>query len=154
MTMENIGAAIKGEVEIEAPPESVFEALTNPAEMAEWWGSADTYRTKNWKVDLRVGGGWSCDAESPRGVSKVNGTYLEIDPPRKLAYTWNPSWQTGPETRVEFRLEKIASGTRLRLLHSGFEGQEESQKGHSEGWQRVLGWLNKHLAAAKAQSSI
>ena len=148
MNVECKGTTITGDIEIEAPPEAVFGALTDPSQLAAWWGSEDTYRTYDWQLDVRPGGSWSCQARDiTGGTGAVHGTYLEVDPPHKLVYTWNPSWDPGPETRVEFRLERIASGTRLRLVHSGFEGRAQSQQGHSEGWQRVLGWLNAHLTS-------
>ena len=46
---------VRASVEIAAPPEAVFRALTDPTELPRWWGSADAYRTNDWKVDLRPG---------------------------------------------------------------------------------------------------
>jgi len=74
----------------------------------------------------------------------VHGTYLEVDRPRALAYTWMPSWDTLPATTVRFTLTPIAGGTRLNLLHDGFAGFDKSQTGHTEGWKRVLGWLSAY----------
>lgn len=143
MRFDCIGASIDGEIDIEAPPEKVFDAMTDPELLAQWWGSDDTYRTSNWKVDLRPGGAWSCDAASTDGTHKstVNGTYVVVDRPRVLEFTWKPSWdQIGP-TNVRLVFEPIPTGTRLRLLHKGFEGFAESQRGHTLGWSRVMGWL-------------
>src|SRR5207249_2883290 len=90
MIAEVRGATVVGEIEIDAPPESVFDAMTDPAQLAEWWGSPETYRTHDWKVDLRPGGTWSCQATSPGGAGTVHGVYIAVDRPRVLAYTWNP----------------------------------------------------------------
>lgn len=142
MIVELKGAAVIGEVEIAAPPESVFDAFTDPQQLAEWWGSPDTYTTDNWRVDLRAGGAWSCEARGKDGnIGTVHGVYVEVDRPRALVYTWNPSWDQAAETRVDLRFEPIPSGTRVHLTHSGFEGREDSQKGHSQGWLRVAGYL-------------
>ena len=53
------GGVIKAEIEIAAPPHRVFRSLTDPAELAAWWGSDEMYRTTEWTVDLRPGGRWS-----------------------------------------------------------------------------------------------
>jgi uncharacterized protein YndB with AHSA1/START domain len=134
--------AIHLEILINATPERVFAALTDPAQLASWWGSDDLYRTFDWKIDLRAGGSWSCQARSKEGhLSTVHGTYLEVTPPRVLAYTWNPSWDPIPETRIRFELAPENGGTRLVVRHEGFEGYAESRQGHTFGWHRVLSWL-------------
>ena len=132
---------IYAEIFVEEARERVFEALTNPADLAQWWGSDEMYRTFDWKLDLRPGGAWSCQARSADGSkSTVGGVYLEIDPPSVLAYTWNPSWDTIAETKVRFTLESAEGGTLVKVEHSGFAAGAVVE-GHSEGWKRVLGWL-------------
>ena len=49
--------AIVGEVEIAAPPEQVFRALTDPAQLIRWWGD-DICKTSVWEMDARHGGKW------------------------------------------------------------------------------------------------
>lgn len=43
-------------IEIAAPPAAVFRALTDPKELEQWWGADDSYRTRDWRIDLRRGG--------------------------------------------------------------------------------------------------
>jgi len=144
MTVEIQGEGIAGEIEIAAPPERVFKALTDPAQLVEWWGSADTYRTFNWQVDVRPGGTWSCSAQGPAGpVSTVSGKYLVVDPPRALSYTWNPSWAPGEETEVHYQLEPTSSGTKVIFRHDGFQSAP-SREAHTAGWKRVAGWLQDY----------
>ena len=140
---------VRATVEIAAPPEAVFRALTDPGELARWWGSPDVYRTEDWKVDLRPGGKWSCQARSPEGSSEVRGEYLAVEPPRLLEYTWEPSWEQYRKSIVRYTLEKVPGGTRLSLQHRGLVS-EESTRGHAEGWTRVLGWLVERLAVSSA----
>ena len=145
MTVEVQGEVIVGEIEIATTPEKVFDALIDPAQLVEWWGSPDTYRTFNWQVDARPGGAWSCNAQGPAGpVSTVSGRYLVVDPPHKLSYTWNPSWQPGEESQVHYTLEAIPSGTRVSFRHEGF-ATAKSREGHTMGWMRVVGWLQNYL---------
>ena len=49
------GDVVRATVEIGAPPEEVFEALTDPAQLEEWWGTPDTYRTSSWQLEPRPG---------------------------------------------------------------------------------------------------
>lgn len=134
-------------IDIAAPPERVFEALTDPAQLASWWGSAETYRTHDWACELRPGGAWGCVATNAGSgaLTTVGGTYLVIDPPRVLEYSWRPSWEPGLDTVVRYELEPTAAGTRVRVAHRGFEGRSEACKGHEAGWNLVLGWLRAHL---------
>ena len=60
MKVASAGSSIVAEIEIAAPPDIVFDALTTPADLAAWWGAEGVYRTHDWKLDLRPGGEWSC----------------------------------------------------------------------------------------------
>ena len=71
------GGIILAEVEIAAPPERVFRALTQSDEIVRWWGSPDAYRTESWTADLRVGGSWKADGRGSDGASfTVGGVFL------------------------------------------------------------------------------
>ena len=148
------GGVIEGEIEIAAPAEAVFDAWTDPLQLAAWWGSEDTYRTFNWQMDLRTGGKWSCEAKSAAGgdTGLVYGVYVEVDRPRRLAFTWNPSWDAGEETLVEITFQEIPAGTIVRLVHSGFRDRDQSRDGHLQGWTRILGWLEQHCQNKETRS--
>ena len=51
--------SILAEIFIAAPPDRVFQALTDPQQMTKWWGERGVYRITENKADLRVGGKWS-----------------------------------------------------------------------------------------------
>jgi uncharacterized protein YndB with AHSA1/START domain len=75
-------------VEIEAPPERVFQALTTSEDVIRWWGSDDTYRTTEWQADFRVGGKWRAAGRSVDGKTFViRGEFLEIEPGRRVVQT-------------------------------------------------------------------
>jgi len=132
---------ILASVEIGVPPERVFRALASE-ELTRWWGSADTYRVTRWTGDFRVGGAWRSEGVGADGKPfSVAGEFLEVDPPRKLVQTWRADWDGGATTTITYRLDPTATGTRLTLRHEGFAGRPESCDGHSEGWERVFGWL-------------
>lgn len=141
---------VKAVVEIDASPEEVFRALTDPNELAAWWGADDAYRTFDWRIDLRAGGEWSCQARNAGGrLSSVRGRYVTVDPPRLLEYTWQPSWEEFAETRIRHELTPVDGHTRLTVTHSGFGERGESCNEHATGWNRVLGWLTSRFERAE-----
>lgn len=132
-------------VEIAAPPERVFRALTTD-EITQWWGSADTYRTTRYTADLRPGGRWRTEGVGADGTAfSVEGVFREIDPPRKLVQTWVAPWDGNNETIITYNLEAIEGGTRVTVRHEGFSDRRDSCRGHADGWERVLEWLGQHL---------
>ena len=146
-TVRIVDENIVGEVEIAAPPERVFAALTDPAELGAWWGNDDAYRTFDWVSDLRVGGERSCKAENRKigQTNTVKGKYVEIDPPRVLAFTWEPSWEKVHPTLVRFELTATGTGTHLLLIHSGWGENTQARGSHEKGWPFVLGLLETHF---------
>ncbi len=77
--------AVLAEIFIAAPPDRVFQALTDPAQMPLWWGEKDMYRITECKNDLRPGGKWVSVGVGADGKSfQVDGEYIEIDRPRLL----------------------------------------------------------------------
>ena len=95
----------------------------------------------DWESDLRVGGKRNCKAQNKMTgqMTTIKGEYLEIDPPRVLAFTWEPSWEKVHPTVVRIELTAIASGTRVLLTHSGWGEATQARSSHEQGWPRVLG---------------
>jgi uncharacterized protein YndB with AHSA1/START domain len=141
-------------VEIDAPPERVFRALTDPKELVQWWGSPDTYQVTEWQADVRVGGAWRSGGRGRDGSAfAVSGEFVEIDPPRTIVQTWKPDWDGGHTTTIRYQLDAVANGTRVTVRHEGFAGRPDSCTMHSTGWERVLGWLDGHLSPAHAATA-
>jgi uncharacterized protein YndB with AHSA1/START domain len=147
--------AATGEIFIAAPPERVFQALTDPKQAPQWWGQKGMYRITEWKCDVRPGGKWSSVGVGADGTSfRVDGEYLEVDPPRLLVHTWNASYGGSLKTVVRWELEprnvhglqhngprKMGTGTVVKIRHEGFAGAPEAACNHAQGWTRVLGWM-------------
>jgi uncharacterized protein YndB with AHSA1/START domain len=134
--------AIVAEVLINAPRASVWAALTQTRLLESWWGSPDTYRADGWTLDLRAGGKWESRGTSVDGSKfSVCGEFVEVSPIDRLVMTWKPSWDPTPPTTINYQLSEEGAATRLRMMHTGFRGYEQSRDSHSNGWQRVLGWL-------------
>jgi uncharacterized protein YciI len=75
----------------------------------------------------------------------VGGEILEVDPPKRFVHTWKAAWDGNQVTTVAYQLDPIPEGTRVTLRHEGFAGRPASCEGHTQGWERVLGWLTSHL---------
>lgn len=145
----DVGAGtIFASIEIAAPAERVFSALTNGAEVVKWWGQDGMYWTEEWVMPLEPGKSWRASGKNADGSPfSVEGEIVEVDAPRKLVWTWRAAWDGGHETKITYRLEPIEGGTRVIVRHEGFAERTESCRGHGEGWERVLGWMAGSLAA-------
>jgi len=135
------------EIEIDAPPERVFQAWIDPQQRLAWWGDDMTYRSTKFESDLRVGGKWFTEGKGTEGTDfTVSGEYTRVDPPRTLGFTWNNSWGGvgTPETHVLIELIPTSSGTHVTLTHSGFKSVS-SRDSHNQGWMRVLNWLSTYV---------
>ena len=138
---------VNASIEVAAPPDRVFRAISSP-EVAEWWGSSDLYRVEKWVGDLRVGGKWQADTRAAEGGPEmiVRGEFTVVDPPRVLEHTWEPSWEGFIKTLVRYELTPTAKGTLVTVVHSGFAQAAEAGRDHADGWKRVLGWLSIHFS--------
>ena len=134
------------EIDIDSPPERVFQAWIDPQQRLAWWGDDGVYRGQNGKRPARR---WQVghrrQERRGQGVLRL-GHYTRIEAPRALGFTWNHDWGDGemPETHVLIELTPTSSGTHVTLTHSGFTSVSE-RDGHNKGWQRVLGWLQSYL---------
>ena len=70
---------------------------------------------------------------------------LEIDPPRRLVYSWVSN---KVDTIVRFELEPVGSGTKLRFEHTGFKGMDGAMAKFfmSSGWKSKLSTVVPKLA--------
>lgn len=137
--------AIVATVEIEAPVERVYRALTSD-EITKWWGADDVYRTTQWEGDVRPGGRFRAAGVGADGTTfEVKGEYREVEAPHRVVHTWEADWEPGTPTVVSYRLEPTAFGTRVTVRHEGFTSRE-SCACHGEGWPRVLRWLVSYAA--------
>jgi uncharacterized protein YndB with AHSA1/START domain len=117
-------------VRIAASPETVFAYFTDPAKMVQWMGTEAT-------LDPRPGG--VCRI-NPSGHAAMLGEYVEVDPPRRVVFTWG--WEaevfsTPPQsTLVEVSLVPDGEGTVVHLLHRRL--QPEAVAVHRTGWEHYL----------------
>jgi uncharacterized protein YndB with AHSA1/START domain len=72
----------------DAPPQLVFEAMTKPEHVKQWWGClGEGYSVPVCEIDLRVGGKWKFVNKHPAGEAVFYGEYREIQPFDRLVHT-------------------------------------------------------------------
>lgn len=137
--------ALVSEIHIAAPPDRVWQALTDPEQAMHWWTSTEC-PIEAFSIEPKTGGRWRYDSKQSEfevnGVSKFHceGEVLEYDPPRVLVFTWVANWHEHPShlTVVRWELATSQGGTLLRLTHSGLAGLPVSRKDYADGWPDVL----------------
>ena len=142
--------AVVCEVQIAAPRERIFEALTTPNQLTRWFTN-DSCPVKYWNMDARKGGAYSYATAKAdfdvNGVSEFecHGEILEYDPPRLLVYTWLGNWHLDRQraTIVRWELTPTVAGTHVKVTHSGLAQEPVARKDYSGGWVGVLESLQK-----------
>jgi uncharacterized protein YndB with AHSA1/START domain len=121
-------------------PETIWKALTTGELISRWLmaptGFAPVVGTQ-FTFQTTPAGAWD-------GV--IHCQVLEVIPNKRLAYTWqgghdsNVGYGARLDTVVTFTLSRVAEGTRVRLVHSGFVLPKNGTafKNMSEGWQKVV----------------
>jgi uncharacterized protein YndB with AHSA1/START domain len=72
----------------DAPRHLVFEAMTKPEHVKQWWGRlGEGYSVPVCEIDLRPGGAWRFVNRHPKGEAAFYGEYREIMPPSRLVFT-------------------------------------------------------------------
>ena len=71
-----------------APRDLVFEAMSKPEHIKQWWGRlGEGYSVPVCEVDLRVGGKWRFVNRHPKGEAVFYGEYREVQPPGRIVFT-------------------------------------------------------------------
>ena len=137
---------IERTIEVAHPPAKVWTALTTAEGLGAWFGDEAT-------IDLRPGGvaqlRWS------EGFT-VNMRVERVEEPTVFAYTWQIHGLPEDDPRrtyVEFTLEPVGAGTRLKVVETGFaqlpeDTHRKAFDGNTEGWMKELGELVDYLDAA------
>ena len=135
----------------DATVERVFAAWTDPAQFMEWFGPHGMTNVLC-EFDLRVGGTWRVLAEGRGTRRAVSGRYLEIDPPRRLVFTW--AWHETAdlatprehETTVTLDFKPGSGRTELTLTQSLFRdrtGADNHRWGWGESFEKLTAFLSR-----------
>jgi len=148
--------AVTCETEIQAPPERVFKALTDPKQLFAWWGQEPSVELSLFEMDARPGGKWRFRCKPAPGADhgavgeilrrngaqefEAQGEILEYVPPRLLVWSWIANWHEYPTqpTVVRWDLAPIPKGTRVQVTHSVLKNEPIARKDYGSGWTGVL----------------
>jgi uncharacterized protein YndB with AHSA1/START domain len=130
---------IEREIFINAPLERVWEIVTTPEHMGQWFGDAGASRSGN-----VITMAWEEHGEAGLEV-------VREEPPNTFAYRWDANVKEAGRTLVEFTLSADDEGTRVRVVESGFasldatdEVRNELREGNVGGWAHALGDLERN----------
>lgn len=130
---------------IAAPPERVWEGLTNPEFTQQYWHGT--------RIRSSFEAGAVVEFLQNDEVACC-GEILLSDPPRELSYTWlfprNPETRDEAPSRVTFCLKTLHRGTELTVVHDRFEPGSKTLEMISEGWPYVIGGLKTLLETGQA----
>lgn len=152
-------SVIEHEVRIGARPETVFAYFTDPAKMVQWMGAEATLEPRPGgvcRIAFRMGrelptataeflasgaeGGEPPERPEFDGISVMLGEFVEVDPPRRITFTWG--WElevlTVPpqSTSVEVSFTPDGESTVVRLVHRRLPAATVGF--HRAGWEHFL----------------
>ena len=143
---------IEREIDIDASPATVFEVITSPEHLKEWWpDEATLVATPGFVGELVFG-----DRNDP-GVQIPAITVVDAEPPRRFSFRWAEP-EGDPATAansllVTFELAPSGTGTALRMTETGFRELgwevarlEETYRDHVTGWDHFLPRLVGYVA--------
>ncbi|BCJ76341.1 activator of HSP90 ATPase [Catellatospora sp. IY07-71] len=141
---------IERDIHVDAKPEVVFEVISRPEHMREWWPDDARYEPVAGAEGELV---WH-NAETGE-TSTVAFAVEEVDPPKRFSFRWcfaEPARQ-GPSLLVTFDLVPAGAGTLVRMTESGFREMgweiavlEENYRDHVSGWDHYVPRLGAYIA--------
>ena len=132
----------------QAPAERVFAAWTSEEVIRRWWQAEHGWETTEAEVDLRVGGVVRVVMRDPAKDIDYGGggSYTEIEPPNRLAFTWLWDGETR-RTLIEVDFEEVDGVTTVRFAHRDL-WDEAAVRAHEDGWTNLLDNLERMLEGA------
>jgi uncharacterized protein YndB with AHSA1/START domain len=137
---------VEREVAIAASPETVWHFLVDEEKATRLMGETASF-------DARPGGLYRVGV-IPGNTAR--GEFVELDPPRRLVFTWG--WEPGPQANsavppgsstIEIDLVPDGDGTTLRFVHRDLPSAEAAQS-HAHGWDHYLERLRVAAAGGDA----
>jgi uncharacterized protein YndB with AHSA1/START domain len=130
--------------EFDAPRELVWDAITNPDHVAQWFGPEgfETPR-ETVEIDLRVGGRYDLVMVRSDAHHPVRYEVTELDPPRLLVLTSPPMPEVGIHEATFTRIELHDDGGKTRMILS--DGPYEQPEHAEAGWHGALAKLEALL---------
>jgi len=123
---------------IRAPRQRVFDAWTQAEELKRWHAPGPLTVSLA-EIDLRPGGAYRIHMRAPDGNEhRVTGVYREVDPPKRVVYTWG--WEGEhivKDSVVTIEFHDLGGATEVVLTHAGIFDDTE-RAGHEKGWTAIM----------------
>jgi uncharacterized protein YndB with AHSA1/START domain len=145
------GLVLKLKHVLDSPRERIFKLLTEPAELAKWWGPHG-FTTPEVELDLSVGGRYRFTMQPPEGEAfHLSGEFIEIAPPTRLVYTfcWDEPDPDDRETVVVLSLGGVGDATEVSLSQGEFATDERLAL-HRSGWADSLEKLGEVIETSSS----
>jgi uncharacterized protein YndB with AHSA1/START domain len=129
--------SIEREIRIEAAPEVVYEVLSTPEHLREWWPDEA-------ELEAVPGATGSVGFRQAEGMKDVALTVVEAEPPRRFAFRWDYDAEVATADNsllVTFDLVPVDGGTLLRFAETGYDEAAKSDavlEDHVSGWDYFL----------------
>ena len=146
---KHLAEAIVLERTFDAPVGRVWTALTDVAQMREWYFDLEEFKPQ-------VGFEFEFIVEHEGNRYHHLCRVTDVVPEKKIAYTWRYKGQPG-DSLVTFELSPEGEKTRLKLTHTGIEtfpsAPAYARKNFEAGWTAIVGSELKHfLEQSKAKA--
>lgn len=144
--------SIEREIRIDATPEVVYEVVSRPEHLREWWPDEAEFEPVPGATGVVSFG----DRATP-DAQVVPLTVIEADPPRRFSFRWvydkDAPAAPADSLLVTFELIPSGAGTLLRFTETGFREKgweaavlEEQYRQHVTGWDHFLPRLVAYVA--------
>src|SRR3979411_1906714 len=153
MKLHNSTDRIEREILLRAPAPRARPAAAGGEEFGAWFGM---------KLEGTFAPGGRVHGEitlPDHGQVTIEIAIERMDPENRMSYRWHPyavesgvDYSSEPTTLVEFQLEAVAEGTRLRVVESGFDRipaarRAEALRMNDAGWAEQLENIARHVAS-------
>lgn len=147
---------IERDIHVDASPEVVFEVVSRPEHIREWWPDDARFEPVAGAPGELV---WHNAAAGE--TTTVQMAVVEVDPPRRFSFRWcftDPD-RGGQSLLVTFDLVPTGQGTRIRMTETGFREMgweiavlEEQYQDHVRGWDNYIPALGGYVTRLAATS--
>jgi uncharacterized protein YndB with AHSA1/START domain len=136
-----------------APRERLWKALTDPAQVAQWWGRGNKLVVE--RMEVERGGHWRFVEHAPEGTQGFEGRFAEVTPPERVVQTFEWDGMPGHVALETMTLEDLGDGrTKLvtvSLFHTTMDRDGMLQSNMAEGVNQSYTALDQLLARVGAR---
>jgi uncharacterized protein YndB with AHSA1/START domain len=133
-----------------APRQLVWDAWTDPDQMAQWWGPRGISTPReSIELDLRPGGRLAFEmVDDATGARYPNsGTFVEVEPPARLVWSDDGFADGSGKGTATVTFTEVDASTTTLKVHLLADFSDTVRAGAEQGWGTQLDKLVNHLSA-------